>query len=104
MRRQNKQLRPIHLAAYFLHPENYYVPIRSKQQLEMRELFKRHTSNYEAALKQFFDFQAQSGSFGKAGGLWDHTSKPGDESRGSPPPTVRSDCPGAFRPHRLQFG
>jgi hypothetical protein len=76
-RRRNKQLKPIHLAAYFLHPDNYHVPITSEQQLEMRELFKRHTLDYETALDQFFDFRAQSDSFGKAGGSWDHTSKPG---------------------------
>ena len=42
----------------------------------MRELFKLHTSNYENALEQFFDFRSQSGIFGKAGGAWEHTAKP----------------------------
>jgi hypothetical protein len=76
-RRKNKQLQPIHLAAYFLHPENYHVPITSEQQLEMRELFKLHTSDYETALEHFFDFRSQSGLFGKAAGPWDHAAKPG---------------------------
>jgi hypothetical protein len=65
-RRKSKQIQKIHLAAHFLHPENYHVPITSEQQFEMRKLFKQHTSNYEAALEQFFDFRARSGSFGEA--------------------------------------
>jgi hypothetical protein len=59
----------MYLTAYFLHPKNYHIPITSEQQLEMHKLFKQHTPNYKAALKQFFDFQARSSSFRQARGL-----------------------------------
>jgi hypothetical protein len=76
-RRKNKQLQPIHLAAYFLHPENYHVLIANEQQSQLCELFKRHTLDYETTLEQFFDFRSQLGSFGKTAGPWAHIAKPG---------------------------
>ena len=75
-RRKNRQLTPIHIAAYFLHLENYHVPITVEQQSQLLVLFKRFTSNPNNALEQFFDFRGRSSCFAEASGLWDMTRKP----------------------------
>ena len=67
-RRKNRQLTPIHIAAYFLHPENYLVPITVEQQSQLQVLFKRFTSDPDSALEQFFDFRERSSCFAEAGG------------------------------------
>jgi uncharacterized membrane protein len=73
---RNRQLTSIHIAAYFLYPENYHVLITVEQQSQLQELFKRFTSDHNNALEQFFDFCGRSGCFAEAGGSWDMTGKP----------------------------
>lgn len=65
---RNRQLTPIHIAAYFLHLENYHVSITVKQQSQLRGLSKRFTSNHNNALEQFLDFRERSSCFAEASG------------------------------------
>jgi hypothetical protein len=75
-RRKNRQLRPIHTAAYFLHPDNYHVPITTEQKAQLQKDFKRFTPDYNKALEQFLDFRDRTNSFGEAGGSWELTKNP----------------------------
>jgi len=62
-RRKRRQLTPIHLAAYFLHPENYHVELTPNQLSQMRKHFNRFTSDRGKALEQFLDFRSQQSHF-----------------------------------------
>ena len=70
-RRKRRQLTPIHLAAYFLHPENYHVELTPNQLSQMRKHFNRFTSNGGRALEQFLDFRSRQSHFSETEAPWD---------------------------------
>jgi len=75
-RRCNKQVTHIHLAGYLLHLRNHKVEIALEQLTKLTKLFKRYTTNHEAALTQFLDFWKQRGHSGPNRTAWDYLDNP----------------------------
>jgi hypothetical protein len=75
-RRRNKQVTDIHLAGHLLYPRNHNVEITPEQLTKLTKLFKRYTTNHEAALKQFLNFRKQKSHFGPNGIAWDYLDNP----------------------------
>jgi hypothetical protein len=75
-RRRNKQVTFLHLAGHLLHPRNYEVEITPEQLTKLTKLFKRYTTDHEAALEQFLNFRKRRGHFGPDGTAWDYPDNP----------------------------
>lgn len=68
--RLDRQVMPVHVTAFFLQPYNFDTEMTERLQDQIIQSFQQYTPDYEATLRQFYDFRSRRGPFNAASRAW----------------------------------
>jgi hypothetical protein len=68
--RRDRQVMPIHVAAFFLQPHNFDAYITQHSQDQIYNILRQHIPDHEKALRQFLQFRDRRGPFNTGNQAW----------------------------------
>ena len=74
--RFDRQITPLHVAAYYLQPQHFNSDILPTLQDQILDLLKAYIPDFSTAYKQFFDFRLQRNAFQPSSRSWTMVDDP----------------------------
>jgi hypothetical protein len=66
----DRQVMPVHVAAFFLQPHNFNAPLTQCSQDQIDSIFQQYIPDHEKALRQFYNFRDCCGPFNTGSRAW----------------------------------